>query len=463
MSTLTCFNAIDIRGEIGKNLDDDIAERIGKAFATYLKPASVVIGGDNRLSTPAIKAAVIKGLQDQGVNVINIGLCGTEEIYFATEFLGVDGGIMITASHNPVSFNGMKMVSSGAKPVSQTSGLKDIQRLAEQNAFNSAKTPGKLNSLSVIDDYINKLMSFPSHISFRQARPVKLVVNAGNGAAGHVIDALEKRFKSSQIPISFIKINHEPDGTFPHGVPNPLLPENREITAKAVIKHKADLGVAWDGDFDRCFLFDETGAFIEGYYIVGLLAEFFLTRHPGETIIHDPRLWWNTQFIADAAGGMSVQCRTGHTWIKQSMRDYNAVYGGEMSAHHYFRDFYYCDSGMIPWMLVLELMLDTEHPLSKLVNKRMAQFPASGEINRKVANPEKLLASIKHFFLKKDDFLVLDETDGLSLSFSNWRFNLRKSNTEPLVRLNVESRDDKALMKEKTHMLLTMIDRAGAA
>jgi len=444
MTKLTCFKAYDIRGRLGEELNEDIAYRIGRAYAHYLNAKKVVIGSDIRLSSESLKQSLAKGLMDAGADVLDLGMTGTEEIYFASFHLDVDGGIEVTASHNPIDFNGMKLVGRGAKPISGDTGLKEIQRLAEKNNFPTPSQRGKIQNHSVQDDYIDHLLGY---INLSNIEPLKLVVNAGNGAAGHVIDAIEEKFQQANVPIEFIKIHHNPDGTFPNGIPNPLLPENRESTAQAVRQHKADMGIAWDGDFDRCFLFDETGEFIEGYYIVGLLAEAFLTKNPGEKIIHDPRLTWNTIDIVKNIGGTPIQSKTGHAFIKERMRAENAIYGGEMSAHHYFRDFAYCDSGMLPWLLVAELVNLTGKPLSKLVGKRIAAYPCSGEINYKVKDAQASIENIKaHFSLLNP---IAENTDGISLEFSDWRLNLRASNTEPLLRLNVESRGDNPLVKAR--------------
>ena len=441
---LTCFKAYDIRGRLGSELDDSIAYRIGRAYGAHLQPERVVVGADVRPTSESLKAALAKGLMDAGVDVIDLGLTGTEEIYFAAAHLDVDGGIEVTASHNPIDFNGMKLVGKGAKPISGDSGLRDIQKLAEDNEFPQTMPRGSLSQRSILDEYIQCLQSF---VEAKNLKPLKLVVNAGNGAAGHVIDALESAFKKNAIPIEFVKIHHQPDGTFPNGIPNPLLPENRASTSSAVIQHKADMGIAWDGDFDRCFLFDENGKFIEGYYIVGLLAEAFLQKHPGEKIIHDPRLTWNTIDIVKQNGGTPIQSKTGHAFIKERMRKENAIYGGEMSAHHYFRDFAYCDSGMIPWLLVAELISTSGKSLSRLVGEMEAAYPCSGEINYSVSDPIEATAKVeKHF---SGDNPGTDTTDGLSLEFPEWRMNLRASNTEPLLRLNVESRRNGELVKMK--------------
>jgi phosphomannomutase len=381
---LECFKAYDVRGRLPDDLNPDIARRIGRAYAAVIRPRTVVIGRDVRLSSPELSAALAEGLMEAGVAVLDIGLCGTEMVYFATSHLGVDGGIMVTASHNPPDWNGMKFVREASKPVSGDTGLKDIEALAERAEFPpAAPVRGRRREIDVHDAYIEHLLGY---VEPGALRPLKLVVNAGNGGAGRVIDRLAPR-----LPFEFTRLQHEPDGRFPHGVPNPLLPEHRAVTAEAVVAAGADFGIAWDGDYDRCFLFDETGRFIEGYYIVGLLAAAFLRKHPGAKIVHDPRLTWNTVDIVTQGGGVPVMSKTGHAFIKERMRLEDAVYGGEMSAHHYFRDFAYCDSGMIPWLLVAELVSRAGRPLSALVEERMAAFPASGEINRKLDDPPAVL------------------------------------------------------------------------
>ncbi len=456
---LTCFKAYDIRGRIPDELNTDIAYRIGRAYAEKINPVSVVVGRDIRLSSDEMAAAVIRGLQDAGVNVYDIGLCGTEEVYFATfayqdDGKAMDGGIMVTASHNPKDYNGMKLVREQSKPVSGDTGLNDIKQLAEANCFaEPVSERGTVKFISIAAAYTEHLLSY---IAPEQLKPLKIVVNAGNGAAGHAIDNVEAALKAVMPhPIDFIKIHHDPDGHFPNGIPNPLLPENRASTIEAITTHGADLGLAWDGDFDRCFLFDETGRFIEGYYIVGLLAEAFLQQNQGAKIVHDPRLTWNTIDIVNSLAGVAVQSKTGHAFIKERMRLEDAVYGGEMSAHHYFRNFAYCDSGMIPWLLVIELMSKRDKKLSQLVDERMLRFPASGEINRVIANPAAVIELVQAHYQATAQ--VVDFTDGLSMEFADWRFNLRCSNTEPLVRLNVESRGDDALMQAKTAELLALM------
>jgi len=446
-SELTCFKAYDVRGRIPDELNPDIAYRIGRAYAEVVRPQRVVVGHDIRLSSAEICTALVEGLRDAGVNVLDIGQCGTEEIYFATSDMGVDGGIVVTASHNPKDYNGMKFVREQSKPISSDTGLLDIKVLAERNEFAPVGVRGSLQAVESRTRYIEHLLGY---VKREALAPLRIVVNAGNGGAGAVIDALEPF-----LPFEFIKVHHEPDGNFPHGVPNPLLEENRAPTIEAVLAHQAHLGIAWDGDFDRCFLFDERGGFIEGYYIVGLLAEAFLEEHGPQRIVHDPRLTWNTVDIVTALGGTPVQTKTGHAFIKERMRAENAIYGGEMSAHHYFRDFAYCDSGMIPWLLVAGLMSASGKPLSALIDERAAKFPCSGEINTRVADPKALLEAIQARYAA--EALEVDFTDGLSMAFSEWRFNVRMSNTEPVVRLNVESRADIALMQRKRDELMAMI------
>jgi len=444
---ITCFKAYDVRGRIPDQLNEDVAYRIGRAFAIFLKPKNVVLGHDIRLSSPQICEALSRGLLDAGVNVSHIGQCGTEEIYFATSHLNMDGGIVVTASHNPKDYNGMKFVRENSKPISADTGLLDIRQLAEAGDFAPIAEPGQLKQVDVKQAYIEHLLSY---IDVSVLSPLKVVCNAGNGGAGQIIDLLEKH-----LPIEFIKLHHEADGNFPHGVPNPLLVENRHTSIEAIRQHGADLGIAWDGDFDRCFFFDEKGTFIEGYYIVGLLAESFLKKQPGAKIIHDPRLCWNTQAVVEEFGGECVLSKSGHAFIKEKMREVDAIYGGEMSAHHYFRDFYYCDSGMIPWLLVIEILSRSKQALSSLVEQRMEAFPASGEINREVSDAAAAIAKVESVYAAGAS--DIDFTDGLSMDMGQWRFNLRMSNTEPLIRLNVEARGDSSLMQEKTREILDLL------
>ncbi len=447
-SELNCFKAYDIRGRIPDELNEDLAYRIGRAYAVTVQPRRAAVGHDVRLSSPTLATALANGLLDSGVDVLDIGLCGTEEIYFATFHHRLDGGIMVTASHNPMDYNGMKLVREQARPISGDSGLFAIRDLAaDVGDLTMTNRRGRLDHHPDKSAYIAHLLG---SIDVGTLRPLKIVVNAGNGGAGPIIDALEPH-----LPLRFIKIHHDPDGTFPHGIPNPLLPECRAATAQAVRAHGADLGLAWDGDFDRCFFFDGDGRFIEGYYLVGLLAKTLLARQPGAKIIHDPRLTWNTIDQVQAADGIPVQSKTGHAFIKERMRQENALYGGEMSAHHYFRDFAYCDSGMIPWLLIADLISRTGQPLAALVDARMQTFPCSGEINFQVADAPTKIQEIVAAYADRQP--ALDKTDGVSLEFADWRFNLRCSNTEPLLRLNVETRGDSDLLEHRTAELRALI------
>lgn len=437
MTKLTCFKAYDIRGKLGTELNEDIAYKIGRAYAQIYQPKTVVVGCDVRLSSEALKQATIRGLNDAGVNVLDLGMTGTEEVYFGAFHLDVQGGIEVTASHNPMDYNGMKLVRENARPISADTGLKEIQALAESGQFIEVSQKGHTEKYNILPEFVDHLMTY---IDPAKIHPMKLVVNAGNGAAGHVIDAIEAKFKELNIPVEFIKIHHEADGNFPNGIPNPILVENRNSTREAVIQHGADMGIAWDGDFDRCFLFDEKGQFIEGYYIVGLLAQAFLLKQAGEKIVHDPRLVWNTFDIVEQFKGKAIQSKSGHAFIKDVMREHNAAYGGEMSAHHYFRDFAYCDSGMIPWLLAMAVLSETGKSLSSLVEEMIAKFPCSGEINFKVVDTQATIQKLfDHYADQKPE---IDQTDGVSLNFGSWRFNVRASNTEPLLRLNIESRRD---------------------
>ena len=445
---INCFKPYDIRGRIPDQLNEEIAYRIGRAYAVWLKPRNVVVGYDIRLTSQDLCKALTQGLLDSGVDVIDIGQCGTEEIYFATSHLKTSGGIVVTASHNPKDYNGMKLVREDSKPISGDTGLNEIKTLAEEGKFPPSSRSGTLTQEDTKAAYIEHLLSY---IDLSALKPMKVVVNAGNGGAGAIVDLLEPH-----LPFTFIKVHHEPDGHFPNGVPNPLLIENRKPSIDAILANRADIGIAWDGDFDRCFFFDERASFVEGYYIVGLLAESFLKKEAGAKVIHDPRLTWNTIEIAKKNGGQAIQCKTGHAFIKERMRIEDAVYGGEMSAHHYFRDFAYCDSGMIPWLLVAEMICKTGKTMSQLVKERMAAFPASGEINKTIADPAALLKKVQERY--EISAKSMDFTDGLSMTFEDWRFNLRMSNTEPVVRLNVESRADKVLMEAKTSELLALME-----
>ncbi len=441
------FGAYDIRGIYPDEVNEELAYRVGRAFVEKFGAKKVAVGYDIRLSGPSVAKALVKGFTESGCDVVDIGQCGTEMIYFATFHLGLDGGVMVTASHNPKDYNGMKLVREKAIPISSDTGLKDIERLAMKGEFPApAAIPGKVEQVDVLDDYVEHLLTY---IDAKALKPMTVVVNAGNGAAGPIIDALEKK-----LPVKLVKVFNEPDGNFPNGVPNPILPENRDATSKAVREHKAAMGFAWDGDFDRCFLFDEQGGFIEGYYMVGFLAQSFLKKNPGSKVIYDPRLTWNTIEIAEKLGGTPVMCKSGHAFIKDKMRKEDAVYGGEMSAHHYFRNFSYCDSGMLVFLTTMELVSEAGKAVSELMAERMDKFPCSGEINSTVKDAPAIIAKLEAEYGPKGQ---VNKVDGLSVEFDTWRFNLRMSNTEPVIRLNVETKGDKKLLAEKTDELLKKI------
>lgn len=442
MSELTCFKAYDIRGRLGDELDEEIAYRIARGFVRALDAKLVVLGRDVRATSEALATSVARGLTDEGCEVLDLGLSGTEEMYLAVSHFGADGGICVTASHNPMDYNGMKMVRKGSAPLGSATGLAEVKALAEADAFGPAKGGGSVRDVAAEARaaYVAQLLTF---VDIDALKPLRILVNAGHGAAGPTFDALAEALAAKGAPLTFERLFHEPDATFPQGIPNPLLEENRPPTAKAVRQTSSDFAAAWDGDFDRCFFFDHEGSFIDGEYVVGLLAEAFLAKDPGATVIHDPRIIWNTQDLVANAGGRAVQCRTGHAFIKQVMRDENAIYGGEMSAHHYFRDFVYCDSGMIPLLLIAELV-SRHGPLADQVASRKAAFPSSGEINFKLTDPKAGIARVEAAYVDKAK--AVDRMDGVGFDLGDWRFNLRSSNTEPVVRLNVESKGDAGLV-----------------
>lgn len=465
--SITSFKAYDIRGELGVNLDENIAYRIGRAFAQFLNPTAkhqtIIIGCDIRPSSETLKQATINGILDAGTNVIDLGMTGTEEVYFATSHLNAIGGIEVTASHNPINYNGLKLVRENSRPISADTGLENIQKVAELGEFNTPAQQGKLLKNFDKTAYIDHLISY---IDLPQLKPLKIVINSGNGSAAPVIDLIEERFQQANVPITFIKLHHEPDGSFPNGIPNPMIVANRTVTREKLLAEKADLAIAFDGDFDRCFFFDETGRFLEGTYLVGVLAQAFLQKDPAASIVYDPRNILNTENVIKQAGGKAVISKSGHSFIKQIMREKNAVYGGEMSAHHYFRDFNYCDSGMIPWLLTIELLAKTGKKLSALVDEMIANFPISGEINFKLTNitASQILEKLQNEldYLNDGEQATIDYLDGLSVNFTNWRFNIRASNTEPLIRLNIESQGNKNLLTRKTQILCDWIIRQGA-
>jgi phosphomannomutase len=464
VSQLECFKAYDVRGRVPGQLSKELARFIGRAYAQFLRPKRVAVGHDVRLSSPELAGALCRGLVESGVDVTDIGLVGTEEVYYAVASMKLDGGIMVTASHNPLDYNGMKFTREQARPISADTGLWEIEDLVMEELRRDGNvhtapppppkpaSPGSVSETDSRPAYVKHLLSY---VEVDKLRPLKVVVNAGNGGAGAVVDLLEQF-----LPLRFVKINHTPDGTFPNGVPNPLLPENRDVTSAAVVAEGAALGIAWDGDFDRCFFFDERGDFVEGYYLIGLLAERALRRHPGAPIVHDPRLVWNTIEVVRAHGGVPVLSKSGHAFIKEKMRAVDGAYGGEMSAHHYFKEFSYCDSGMIPWLQVVEAMSEEDRPLSEMVEERIARYPVSGEINLTLKDPAGALAAVRQRY--ESGAVAMDDLDGLSLEFPAWRLNVRPSNTEPVVRVNLETRGDETLLREKTREILGFLEQGAA-
>ncbi|MEI8281588.1 MAG: phosphomannomutase [Armatimonadota bacterium] len=439
------FKAYDVRGVVPTELNPELAYNIGRAYADELGPKTVCIGYDIRLSGPDLYDAFARGLNDAGVDVVHLGMVGTEMVYFATAFYGYDGGCMITASHNPPQYNGLKMVRQESRPVSSDTGLLEMERRAFEKNWEKSGTGSRVDQ-DVYEDFVKHLLGI---VSPSALKPLKVLCDVGNGAAGV---ALEKLLP--HLPLDVTRRLFEPDGNFPNGVPNPILEESRAETVAIMHRESFDFGVAWDGDYDRCFFFDEHGDFIEGYYIVGLLAQSILQNDPNHTIVYDPRLTWNTLDIVEKLGGTAVMCKSGHAFIKEKMRAVDATYGGEMSAHHYFKQHWYCDSGMIPFLLIAKLVSETGRSLGELVREMVANYPCSGEVNSTVADVPTVLKRVEGLYAQGG---TIDRIDGLSIEYPNWRFNLRGSNTEPVIRLNVETRGDAEMMKTKTAELLSII------
>lgn len=444
------FKAYDIRGVMPTEINEELAYRVGRAYAALYRPETVAVGRDIRLSSPALAAAAMRGLADGGADVVDIGLCGTEMMYFAVFHEKLSGGIMITASHNPQDNNGMKLVREEGIPVSADTGLKDIERLAFSGEFPEAARQGTVTEKDVMDDYIAHILSY---VDVSRMKQLRLVMDAGNGCAG-----LAFRKLAPHLPFAFTEMYMEPDGTFPHGVPNPMLEACRAPLIEKVKETGADMGIAWDGDFDRCFFVDNEGRFVEGYYMVGLLAGYFLRLHPGETIVHDPRCFWNTQAVAAQCGGRAVESKGGHAFMKETLRRVQGIYGAEMSAHHFFRDFSYCDSGMIPWLIVAEIVSESGRSLAELVRQMEAAFPCSGEINLPARDVGAVLRAVEERY--GPAAREVSHLDGVSLDFGTWRFNLRPSNTEPLIRFNMETRGDRALLETKKNEVMRFIEEA---
>lgn len=447
------FKAYDIRGRIPDELNDEVVKLIGNSFVQFLREKEeiknpIIIGYDVRPTSKKFSEILAKGIIEAGVDIIDIGLTGTDMVYFATATLGAAGGIMITASHNPPEYNGLKLVREDAIPISGDTGLINIKEKVFSGKYYTQEKKGIIKQQDVMKEYIEHVINF---IDVDKIKPMKVVMNAGNGCAGVALKPLMEKIPKIEV----IKQFWDLDGTFPNGIPNPLLLERRKDTTDKVLETKSDLGVAWDGDFDRCFFFDEKGNFIEGYYLVALFGDFYAKKYPGSKIIHDPRLVWATIEAVEAAGGITVANKSGHTFIKERMRKEDAIYAGEMSAHHYFKDNFYADNGMIPMLLLFQIISESGEKLSDLVKDWMARYPVSGEINVKVKSPKEILGKIEEKYVPQAK--KVSKIDGISLEYDNWRFNLRISNTEPVIRLNVETRGNTKLMEEKRDEILKFI------
>lgn len=454
---MKAFKAYDIRGVYPRDINEDLAYELGLAFVSEYQAKSMIVGRDIRESSPILFERLIAGIMDAGCDVISLGICGTEEVYFNTAYHQADGGIMITASHNPKNHNGFKLVGKSAEPISLDTGLITLKDRILANNFIKASKRGRLIENSDRSAYLQKLLSFvPDFLKDETSRhsssfrKLKIVCNSGNGCAGETLDRLEP-----YLPFELIKIHHEPDGAFPNGVPNPLIVERRADTREAILRYQADFGVAWDGDFDRCFFFDETGEFIDSSYIVGLMSEALLKEHPDATIVLDTRQILNSESVIQSAGGQIEISSGGHSPMKRSMRDIEALYGGEMSAHHYFRDFYYCDSGMIPFLLISDLISQQQKTLGELVSDARKAYPCSGELNYIVTSPEQLIADIRDLY--QSEAVSMDEIDGLSIRLENARINVRKSNTENYLRVNIETIGNENLVLQIQKMLESII------
>jgi phosphomannomutase len=442
---LAAFKAYDVRGIVPTELNPEFAYKVARAYADEIKPSRVCIGYDIRLSGPELYAAMAKGFNDAGVDVTHLGMVGTEMVYFATAHYGFDGGIMITASHNPPEYNGFKMVRAESRPISSDTGLNQIEKRAFDGIWERSGS-GTISELDCYQEFVQHLLNIvPGSV----LKPLRVLADAGNGAAGVAMDQL-----IPHLPLDVTRRHFEPDGNFPNGVPNPILAESRAGTEAEMRANSYDFGVAWDGDYDRCFFFDEHGTFIEGYYIVGLLAQSILADGDREGIVYDPRLYWNTLDIISGLDGRAVMCKSGHAFIKEKMRAEDCTYGGEMSAHHYFKAHWYCDSGMIPFLLVAKLVSQTGKSLGELVGQMIANYPCSGEVNSHVSDVPGTIAKIEEIYGPQG---TIEKVDGLSIDLGDWRFNLRGSNTEPVIRLNVEARGDAELMRAKTDELVVLI------
>jgi phosphomannomutase len=423
------FKAYDVRGLYGPELDEEGAYAIGRAYVEHFETATIAVGRDMRVSAPTMAAAAMEGAADGGADVRDLGMVGTEMVYFAVGELGLDGGICVTASHNPKQYTGMKIVRAGALPVGGDSGLMEIRARA-QAGFGPVSTRGTITPLDVWPGFVDKVLSF---VDLDAIRPLRIVIDAANGMAGTMLPPVLERLPQIEV----VRCYFEPDGTFPNHEPNPLLEENRAFIVEKTRAEGADLGVAYDGDADRCFFVDDSGEFIPGDFVTALLAEVMLGKSPGGTVLYDVRASWAVPRTIEAAGGTALVNRVGHAYIKHRMREVHAIFAGEVSAHYYFRDFTQADTGIVPFLLMLELISTRGEKLSEILRPFREQYFITGEINTPVADVEAKLGEIEERFTAEGG--RISHLDGISADFDSWHFNVRPSNTEPLLRLNLEA------------------------
>jgi phosphomannomutase len=440
------FKAYDVRGIYPTELDEDGAYAIGHAYVEQFEPKTIAVGRDMRLSSPSMAASVIRGAADAGCDVLDLGLVGTEMVYFAVGELELDGGVMVTASHNPKDYTGMKIVRRGALPVGGDSGLLEIRdRAMSLGDTSEGQTPGQVQEYDIWPAYVDRVLSF---VDLSEIKPLRVVIDAANGMAGVMLPPVLER-----LPIEAVRYYFEPDGTFPNHEPNPLLPENRKFIIERTKAEGADFGVAFDGDADRCFFVDDTGEFVPGDFVTALFAESALAKNPGAKIIYDVRASWAVPEMIERAGGVPLINRVGHAFIKQRMREEGAVFGGEVSGHYYFRDFSQADSGVVPFLLMLELVSRRGEKLSEILRPFRERYFITGELNTPVPDVALKLQELKERFGPQGE---VSHLDGISVNGKDWHFNVRPSNTEPLLRLNLEARSEE-LMEEKRDEVLDVI------
>jgi phosphomannomutase len=440
------FKAYDVRGVYPTELDEDGAYAIGHAYVEQFEPKKIAVGRDMRLSSPSMAASVIRGAADAGCDVLDLGLVGTEMVYFAVGELELDGGVMVTASHNPKNYTGMKIVRRGALPVGGESGLLEIRdRAMSLGDTSGGQTPGQVQEYDIWPAYVDRVLSF---VDLSEIKPLRVVIDAANGMAGVMLPPVLER-----LPIEAVRYYFEPDGTFPNHEPNPLLPENRQFIIERTKAEGADFGVAFDGDADRCFFVDDTGEFVPGDFVTALFAESALAKNPGAKIIYDVRASWAVPEMIERAGGVPLINRVGHAFIKQRMREEGAVFGGEVSGHYYFRDFSQADSGVVPFLLMLELVSRRGKKLSEILRPFRERYFITGELNTPVPDVALKLQELKERFGPQGE---VSHLDGISVNGEDWHFNVRPSNTEPLLRLNLEARSEE-LMEEKRDEVLDVI------